>query len=76
MISLMKTFAVLPVAAVLALPLAIDHASAQQNVDAIRAQCLAKAGAAYPGQDPARDMHGSARMAAYSSCMREHGLKP
>jgi hypothetical protein len=65
----------LPLVAALSLPLFATAVSAQ-NVDSIRAQCLADAQAAYPGSDPGRDMYGNARKEVYITCMRKHGLTP
>jgi hypothetical protein len=73
---MVKTVKTALLVAALALPLFATAGSAQQNADAIRAQCLAQVAAQYPGSDPARDMQGSARMAAYVSCMQKHGLRP
>jgi hypothetical protein len=72
MVHSLKTLAV----AALALPLLVVGASAQQNVDTIRAQCITEATAAYPSSDPARDNLGNARALMYINCMRKHGLQP
>jgi len=57
------------IAAMLALP---GGASAQQDADAVRAKCLADAGADYV--DSLHSEHQAGRKQRYITCMQQHGL--
>jgi hypothetical protein len=50
-------------------------ASAQQNAEAVRAQCIEQASKSFPGT-AMEGPESRARVETYISCMRQHGLNP
>jgi len=69
--SISKCLQACAIAALVTLP----HAATAQNPneDAIRSQCLAEAGKAYPSQTNTE--YQNARKQVYENCMRKHGLR-
>jgi len=61
--------AIAALATMIALP---SGASAQQDADAIRAKCIADAGADY--YDSLSSEHQTGRKQRYITCMQQHGL--
>jgi len=62
----------LPVTALAAMIALPQNASAQQDADAVRAKCIADAGADY--SDGLQSEHQTGRKQRYITCMQQHGL--
>ena len=62
----------LPIAALAAAIALPQNAGAQQDADAIRAKCIADAGADY--SDGLQSEHQTGRKRRHITCMQQHGL--
>jgi hypothetical protein len=69
---LTKTSAILVAASALAFA---GPATAQQNAEAVRAQCIEQASKSFPGTSM-EGPESRARVETYITCMRQHGLNP